>query len=261
MASPDFIHVWARVYKDLFCRYQTMQGRYVARRAGWDTHGLPVEVQVEKQLAILGQKAIVEQVGVERVHAGCAANRPHLLGESSGSPSASGTGPTWSTRITNVPSGYVESVWWNLQQLFEHGLLYEDLKVIPYCPRCGTALSSHELGQPRSHRRMDESAYVRLRDHDANEHDLAGATHLAVWTTTLGRSLDVAVAVNPEIHLRARRRCRRRGRLVESVFGAGVTPSATFPGSALAGVHYERPFTDATLPEDVDACYVVLADS
>ncbi|HEY5009531.1 MAG TPA: class I tRNA ligase family protein, partial [Acidimicrobiales bacterium] len=148
------------------------------------------------------------------------------------------------------------------QQLFEHGLLYEDLKVIPYCPRCGTALSSHELGQPEVYTdEVDESAYVRFAITDAEAHELAGATHLAVWTTTPWTLLsNVAVAVNPEITYAVVDGTVVAAGLVESVFGEPRTPSATFPGSALAGVHYQRPFTDAALPDGVDACYVVLAD-
>ena len=260
--KPGLHHVWARVYKDLFCRYQTMQGRYVARRAGWDTHGLPVEVQVEKQLGISGKKAIVEQVGVEEFTRLCRESVLTFVGEFERLTERIGYWTDMEHAYYTFHPAYVESVWWHLQQLFEHGLLYEDLKVIPYCPRCGTALSSHELGQPEVYTdEIDESAYVRFLITDADAHELAGATHLAVWTTTPWTLLsNVAVAVNPEITYGVVDGTIVAAELVESVFGAGVAPSATFPGSALAGVHYQRPFTDATLPEDVDACYVVLAD-
>ncbi len=147
---PGLHHVWARVYKDLFCRYQTMRGRFVARRAGWDTHGLPVEVQVEKQLGHhRASEQIENEVGDRRVHPAVprvgadlrrrvrAPDRADRLLDRHGA-----------TRTTRSSPDYVESVWWHLQQLFDRGLLYEDLKVVPYCPRCGTALSSHELGQP-----------------------------------------------------------------------------------------------------------------
>ena len=260
--KPGLHHVWARVYKDLFCRYQTMQGRYVARRAGWDTHGLPVEVQVEKQLGISGKKAIVEQVGIEEFTRLCRESVLTFVGEFERLTERIGYWTDMEHAYYTFHSEYVESVWWHLQQLFEHGLLYEDLKVIPYCPRCGTALSSHELGQPEVYTdEVDESVYVRFLITDVDAHDLAGATHLAVWTTTPWTLLsNVAVAVNPEITYALVDGTIVAAELVESVFGAGVTPSATFPGSALAGVHYERPFTDAKLPADADACYVVLAD-
>jgi isoleucyl-tRNA synthetase len=259
---PGLHHVWARVYKDLFCRYQTMQGRFVARRAGWDTHGLPVEVQVEKQLGISGKKAIVEQVGVEEFARLCRESVLTFVGEFERLTERIGYWTDMEHAYYTFHPEYVESVWWHLQQLFERGLLYEDLKVIPYCPRCGTSLSSHELGQPEVYSdEVDESAYVRLRITDADAHDLAGATHLAVWTTTPWTLLsNVAVAVNPEITYAVVDGVIVAAELVESVFGAGVVPSATLSGNALAGVHYERPFTDAALPDDVDACYVVLAD-
>jgi isoleucyl-tRNA synthetase len=158
---------------------------------------------------------------------------------------------------------YVESVWWQLQQLFDRGLLYEDLKVVPYCPRCGTALSSHELGQPGVYTdEVDESAYVQLRITDAQAHDgLHGATHLAVWTTTPWTLLsNVAVAVNPEVTYAVVNGLVVAEALIESVFGDGATATTTFLGTELLGVHYERPFSDVELPEDVDACYVVSAD-
>src|SRR5487761_1149405 len=258
---PGLHHVWARAYKDLFCRFQTMQGRYVARRAGWDTHGLPVEVQVEKQLGISGKKAIVEQVGIEEFTRLCRDSVLTYVGEFERLTERIGYWTDMEHAYYTFHREYVESVWWHLQQLFEHGLLYENLKVIPYCPRCGTSLSSHELGQPDVYSdEVDESAYVRLAITDVDR-DLAGATHLAVWTTTPWTLLsNVAIAVNPEITYAVVDGVVVAADLVESVFGVGVTPSATLPGSALAGVHYERPFTDAGLPEGVDACYVVLAD-
>jgi len=260
--KPGLHHVWARVYKDLFCRYQTMQGRYVARRAGWDTHGLPVEVQVEKQLGISGKKAIVEQVGIEEFTRLCRESVLTFVGDFERLTERIGYWTDMEHAYYTFHKEYVESVWWHLQQLFEHGLLYEDLKVIPYCPRCGTALSSHELGQPEVYTdEVDESAYVRLLITDADKHEIGGATHLAVWTTTPWTLLsNVAVAVNPEITYAVVDGTVVAAELVESVYGTDVTPSATFPGSVLAGVHYERPFTDAALPEGVDANYVVLAD-
>jgi isoleucyl-tRNA synthetase len=160
-------------------------------------------------------------------------------------------------------AAYVESVWWHLKQLFEKGLLYEDYKVIPYCPSCETGLSSHELGQPGVYTdETDESCYVKFRLTDASSRtDLGGATHLAVWTTTPWTLVsNVAVAVNPEVTYGVVDGVIVADDLVESVFGDGVSSSATFLGSALVGVHYERPFTDVPMPEGVDANYVVAAD-
>ena len=260
---PGLHHVWARVYKDLYCRYHTMRGRYVARRAGWDTHGLPVEVQVEKQLGISGKKAIVEQVGVEEFTRLCRESVMTYVGEFERLTERIGYWTDMEHAYFTYTPKYVQSVWWQLQQLFDRGLLYEDLKVVPYCPRCGTALSSHELGQPGVYTdEVDESCYVRLRLTDVDAHGgLSGATHLAVWTTTPWTLLsNVAVAVNPEVTYAVVDGVVVAEGLIESVFGEDAVVGATFPGSVLLGAHYERPFTDVDLPEGVDANYVVPAD-
>ena len=261
--KPGLHHVWARVYKDLFCRYQTMQGRFVSRRAGWDTHGLPVEVQVEKQLGISGKRDIIEKVGIGEFTRLCKESVLIYVDEFEKLTERIGYWTDMEHAYYTFHPSYVQSVWWQLQQLFDRGLLYEDLKVVPYCPRCGTALSSHELGQPDVYTdETDESCYVRLRIVDAEKHPgLDAATHLAVWTTTPWTLLsNVAVAVNPEISYTVVDGLVVATALVESVFGEGVSAGPTFPGSALAGVHYARPFTDVDLPEGVDACYVVEAD-
>ena len=257
---PGLHHVWARVYKDLFCRYQTMRGRYVARRAGWDTHGLPVEVQVEKQLGISGKRAIVEEIGIGEFTRLCRESVMTYVGEFERLTERVGYWTDMEHAYYTFHPAYVESVWWHLQQLFQRGLLYEDLKVVPYCPRCGTALSSHELGQPGAHSdETDESCYVRLKITDAlTDPQLAGATHLAVWTTTPWTLLsNVAIAVNPDVTYAVVDGTVVADDLVESVFGEGAVADATLLGAALLGLHYERPFTDVTLPEDVDANFVV----
>ena len=261
--KPGLHHAWARVYKDLFCRYQTMRGRYVARRAGWDTHGLPVEVQVEKQLGISGKKAIEEQVGIAEFTRLCRESVLTYVGEFERLTKRIGYWTDMEHAYYTYHPEYVESVWWQLQQLFDRGLLYEDLKVVPYCPRCGTALSSHELGQPGVYTdEVDESAYVRLAITDTEAlARLKGATHLAVWTTTPWTLLsNVAVAVNPDITYAVVNGTVVAEALVEAVFGEGTTADATLSGRDLLGVHYERPFTDVAFPEGVDACFVVGAD-
>jgi isoleucyl-tRNA synthetase len=260
---PGLHHVWARVYKDLFCRFQTMQGRYVARRAGWDTHGLPVEVQVEKQLGISGKKAIVEQVGIAEFTRLCRESVLTYVGEFERLTERIGYWTDMEHAYYTFHPEYVESVWWQLQQLFDRGLLYEDLKVVPYCTRCGTALSSHELGQPGVYTdEIDESCFVRLPILDAEAHGgLRGATHLAVWTTTPWTLLsNVAVAVNPEIDYAVVDGVVVAAALVASVFGDDAVISAKLSGEELLGVHYQRPFDDVAFPEGVDVCYVVAGD-
>ncbi len=260
--KPGLHHVWARIYKDLFCRYQTMRGRYVARRAGWDTHGLPVEVQVEKQLGISGKRAIIEEVGIAEFTRLCRESVMTYVGEFERLTERIGYWTDMENAYFTFNPSYVESVWWQLQQLFTRGLLYEDLKVVPYCPRCGTALSSHELGQPGVYTdEVDESCYIRLTVTDASAHDLPGVTHLAVWTTTPWTLLsNVAVAVNPSITYAVVDGTVVAEDLVEAVFGPGARIAATLPGAALLGLHYQRPFDDVALPDGVDACYVVGAD-
>jgi isoleucyl-tRNA synthetase len=261
--KPGLHHVWARVYKDLFCRYQTMQGRYVSRRAGWDTHGLPVEVQVEKQLGISGKKQIEEQIGIAEFTRLCRESVLTFVGDFERLTERIGYWTDMEHAYYTFHSSYVESVWWHLKQLFDRGLLYEDLKVIPYCTRCETGLSSHELGQPGVYTdECDESCYVSLRLTDVSDRsDLGGASHLAVWTTTPWTLLsNVAVAVNPEVTYTVVNGIVVAKDLVESVFGEGAKGAATFLGSVLVGVHYERPFTDVPMPGDEDVNYVVAAD-
>jgi isoleucyl-tRNA synthetase len=235
---PGLHHVWARVYKDLFCRYHTMQGHFVTRRAGWDTHGLPVEVQVEKQLGVSGKKEIEERVGIAEFTRLCRESVLTYVEEFERLTERIGYWiDTEHAYYTYHPS-YVESVWWHLKQLFDRGLLYEDFKVVPYCQRCETGLSSHELGQPGVYTdETDESVYVKFPLIDAADRtDLGGATHLAVWTTTPWTLIsNVAVAVNPEVTYAVVDGAVVAEELVTSVFGedAKVTttrsPRATTP--------------------------------
>ena len=161
---PGLHHVRARVYKDLFCRFRTMDGDYVTRRAGWDTHGLPVEVEVEKKLGHHRQGADRAQVGIAEFTRLCRESVYAYVDEFDALTTRIGYWVDMGAAYWTLSPDYIESVWWHLQQLFDQGLLYEDLKVVPYCPCCGTAKSSHELGQPDVYRdEEDESAYVRFR--------------------------------------------------------------------------------------------------
>ena len=198
---PGLHHVWARVYKDLFCRFHAMRGAYVARRAGWDTHGLPVEVEVEKQLGITGKKQIEEEVGVAEFVRLCRESVYTYVGEFTRLTTRIGYWLDTDAAYWTLSPTYIESVWWHLRHLFDEGLLYEDLKVVPYCPRCGTPLSSHELGQPGVYTdEEDESAYVRFPIVDPDPAALGEAQALAVWTTTPWTLLsNTGVAVNPDL--------------------------------------------------------------
>ena len=205
---PGLHHVWARVYKDLFCRFRTMGGAYVARRAGWDTHGLPVEVEVEKKLGITGKQQIEDQVGIAEFTRLCRESVYSYVDEFDRLTTRIGYWVDMDAAYWTLSPSYIESVWWHLQQLFDQGLLYEDLKVVPYCPRCGTALSSHELGQADVYRdEEDESAYVRLRLVDPDPAVVGDAEWLAVWTTTPWTLLsNTGRRGQPRAGLRRRRR-------------------------------------------------------
>jgi isoleucyl-tRNA synthetase len=144
--KPGTHHVEARVFKDIFPRFKTMKGFHVARRAGWDCHGLPVEIAVEKELGLSGKQDI-EQVGIEEFNARCRESVQRYIGEFEQMTERVGywvdmAHPHW----TMTPE-YVDSVWWALKQLNDKGLLAQDHRVAPYCPRCGTGLSDQEVAQ------------------------------------------------------------------------------------------------------------------
>ena len=216
---PGLHHVWARVYKDLFCRFRTMDGTFVARRAGWDTHGLPVEVEVEKKLGITGKEQIESQVGIAEFTRLCRESVYSYVDEFARLTTRIGYWVDMDAAYWTLSPDYIESVWWHLQQLFDQGLLYEDLKVVPYCPRCGTALSSHELGQADVYRdEEDESAYVRLRLVDAGRAAAVGGRRRVAGGVD-DDAVDAAVqhrgGGEPRAGLRGRRRDgrgRRAGR-------------------------------------------------
>jgi isoleucyl-tRNA synthetase len=261
---PGLHHAWARVYKDLFCRFRTMDGAYVARRAGWDTHGLPVEVEVEKKLGITGKQQIEQQVGIAEFTRLCRESVYSYVDEFARLTTRIGYWVDMDAAYWTLSPSYIESVWWHLQQLFDQGLLYEDLKVVPYCPRCGTALSSHELGQADVYRdEEDETAYVRLRLVDPDPGVVGDAEWLTVWTTTPWTLLsNTGVAVNPSLTYAVVDRTLMATDLVESVLGEGASARITtrVPGSALVGLHYERPFSDLDAPPGADGWRVVLAE-
>jgi len=144
---PGSHHVLARVFKDIFPRYKTMRGFYVERKGGWDCHGLPVELAVEKELG-MSSKEDIERYGIAEFNARCREIVLSHVEDWSRLTERIGHWIDTDDAYRTLDPGYVESVWWALQTIHGKGLLYEKLKVVPYCPRCGTALSSHELGQP-----------------------------------------------------------------------------------------------------------------
>ena len=249
---PGLHHVWARVYKDLFCRYRTMRGYAVPRKAGWDTHGLPVEVEVEKQLGITAKRQIEEEVGIAEFTRLCRQSVRNYVDEWKRLTGRIGYWIDIDDAYWTFSPEYVESVWWNLKSMWDQGLLYEDIKVVPYCPRCGTALSSHELGQPDVYRQVvDESAYVRFPLVDEGEaaaqlrvtlgrHSLDGLS-LVAWTTTPWTLLsNTGAAVGPDLEYAVVGD--------DMVVGEGTSIDRRVAGGDLVGLRYRRPFEDVAVP-------------
>ncbi len=258
---PGLHHVWARVFKDLFCRYRTMRGYLVERRAGWDTHGLPVEVEVEKALGISSKREI-EEVGVAEFVRRCRESVRTYVADWVALTERMGYWVDLDRAYWTFDPAYVQSVWWHLKQLFDQGLLYEDVKVVPYCPRCGTALSSHELGQPEVYQEVvDESAYVVLPLVDPDPALVGGARAIVVWTTTPWTLLsNTGAAVNPQLRYAVVDGLVMATDLIEAVLGASAAPERELDGEALVGLRYQRPFDDVAVPEDVDGWRVVAGD-
>ena len=222
---PGLHHVWARAYKDLICRYRTMTGRRVARRAGWDTHGLAVEVEVEKALGLSGKDQI-EDYGVDRFVERCRRSVYEYVDDWKALTRRIGYWVDLDHAYWTLDPAYIDSVWWHLSRLWEAGDLFEDVKVVPYCPRCGTSLSSHELGQPDVYQDVEDlSAYVRLPIVGEGP---AGAEALVVWTTTPWTLVaNTAVAVRPDLTYVVVDGLVMAEKRVEAVLGPGAPERVT----------------------------------
>ena len=264
---PGTHHVLSRVFKDIFPRYRTMRGFSVKRKGGWDCHGLPVELAVEGELG-MKSKEDIERFGIAEFNAICRERVLSHVEDWNRLTERIGFWIDLDDAYRTLDPEYIESVWWALKTIHDKGLLYEKLKVVPYCPRCGTALSSHELGQPGVYQDVhDPSVYVRLPvtrpqpdDPRAGRPGEAGrpaagrsgpaqpGDELLVWTTTPWTLVsNAAVAVDPELtYVRARTDDGRvqivAQALVARVLGAGAEVLDRFPGQALEGVGYEAPF-------------------
>jgi isoleucyl-tRNA synthetase len=248
--TPGSHHVLARVFKDIYPRYRTMRGYRVARKAGWDCHGLAVELEVEKELGI-SSKAEIEEYGIAEFNERCRESVFRYVGEFEQLTERIGFWIDMQDAYRTLDTGYIESVWWALRQIWDAGRLAERHKVVPYCPRCGTALSSHEVAQGY-HDVEDPSVYVRLPVTEPAG-PLESDDQLLVWTTTPWTLIsNAAVAAGPEItYVRVRPAGAEevfvlaRAR-VEAVLGEGAEILAEFQGSEIAGTGYEPPFTYIT---------------
>ena len=262
--TPGTHHIEARVFKDVFPRFKTMQGFHVDRKAGWDCHGLPVELAVEAELGFNG-KPDIEAYGVEAFNAMCRESVSRHVDEFTELTHRMGYWVNLDEAYWTMDPSYVESCWWALKQIFDAGLLVEDYRVAPYCPRCGTTLSDHELAQGYEDV-VDPSVYVRF---PITSGTWAGKASLLVWTTTPWTLVsNTAVAVHPDVTYVVATKLGDDPEtlivaepLVEKVLGDGWQVEATMPGRDLEFVTYQRPFELVDFPDVVGGThYVVLAD-
>jgi isoleucyl-tRNA synthetase len=287
--KPGIHHVFSRTLKDLFCRHRAMLGHHVPRKAGWDTHGLPVEIEVEKSLGISGKQDI-ERIGVAEFNRLCRESVWKYKGDWERVSERMGYWLDYSDPYVTYTNDYVESVWWALKTLHEKKLLYLGHKSVPYCARCGTALSSHELAQGYEDVE-DPSLYIGLdvveqtadggRQTAGSHGDAGGSSishhpsavrrRLIVWTTTPWTLVsNVALAVNPEIEyveLRKKNVTAWTVILAESRAGAVLGAEyadrwdvvARMRGAELAGHRYVRPIAWQEYPA-VGAHEVIVAE-
>ncbi|MBY0492559.1 MAG: isoleucine--tRNA ligase [Gemmatimonadaceae bacterium] len=273
---PGIHHVFARTIKDLFCRHRAMQGYYVPRKAGWDTHGLPVEIEVEKELqreeaerrgvdpseiAKLGGKQLIEQVGVAEFNRRCRESVWKYRGEWEDLSKRIGYWLNYGDPYVTYEHDFVESEWWALKTMFDKGLLFKGHKILPYCARCGTALSSHEVAQGYEDVE-DPSVYVALDLLDADGNAPAMRQRILVWTTTPWTLVsNTALAVHPGLTYAELR--KKTGAEWTIVLAEARVPGVlggdwadrwdvvrTMSGRDLVGRRYRRPLDWVAYPEE-----------
>ncbi len=257
---PGVHHVLARVFKDMFPRYKIMRGYHVSRRGGWDTHGLPVEIEVEKQLGF-NNKQQIEEYGIDKFNELCRKSVFTYIQDWERLTDRIAFWVDLEDAYVTYTNEYIESVWWILKNFWEKDLLFKGYKVVPYCPRCGTPLSDHEvaLGYDDA---TDPSVFVRLPLTDKPD------TSLLVWTTTPWTlPANVAVAAHPEVDYVTVERDNNGTKeklilaknLVEKIFkDEELKVVDSFKGRKLKGVKYKPLFT--FVPVDKPAYFVVLGD-
>ncbi|HOA29881.1 MAG TPA: class I tRNA ligase family protein, partial [Candidatus Cloacimonadota bacterium] len=251
---PGIHHVMARTLKDVVCRYKTMNGYQVKRKAGWDTHGLPVEIEVEKILGLEDKRGI-EEYGVEEF---CARCRDSVFSYEKLWREMTQLMAYWidlDNPYITLDNNYIESVWWILNNFFQRDLIYKAHKIVPYCPSCGTPLSSHEVAQ--GYRDVeDPSVYVKFKAIGEEN------TFYLAWTTTPWTLIsNVALAVHPnESYVKVMHHDQQlilaKARL--SVLDGEYEILDEFPGSALEHKQYEALFRFVDV--DKPAWFIGLAD-
>jgi isoleucyl-tRNA synthetase len=258
---PGTHHIEARAFKDVFPRFHTMKGKQVVRKAGWDCHGLPVEIAVEKELGFSG-KGDIEKFGISQFNDKCRESVTRHVDAFAAMTNRMGFWVDFDQAYWTMAPAYVESVWWSLSQIHKKGLLVQDHRVAPYCPRCGTGLSDHELAQGYE-TVTDPSVYVRFPITSGPLQELGAA--LLVWTTTPWTLVsNTAIAVNPTVtyavasvtHEEKSEVLVVAEPLLEKLQGE-VEILSRILGKDLERTTYSRPFDFVEIP---DAHFVVLAD-
>jgi isoleucyl-tRNA synthetase len=255
---PGIHHVLARVFKDLFPRYKTMRGYHCLRRGGWDTHGLPVELEVEKELG-LESKSEIEKYGVAEFNERCKQSVFRYVNEWEQLTERIAFWVDLDTAYVTMTNDYIESVWWILKQLWDKDLLYQDYKVVPYCPRCGTPLSDHEVALGYEENTPDPSIFVRFPVKGES------GTYFLVWTTTPWTLPgNVALAVGPDVTYVTVEQKTEDGDTERLILAKDLLSAALqgeykvleeYKGKKLLGKRYSPLFT--FLPVDKDYCYVI----
>jgi isoleucyl-tRNA synthetase len=260
---PGTHHIEARVFKDVFPRFQTMKGKHVVRKAGWDCHGLPVEIAVEKELGFSG-KGDIEKFGIAAFNEKCRESVQRHVDAFTEMTERMGFWVDFDQAYWTMSDEYIESVWWSLAQIHQKGLLGKDHRVAPYCPRCGTGLSDHELAQGYE-TVTDPSVYVRF---PVTSGDLAKLeASFLVWTTTPWTLVsNTAIAVNPDVTYLVVRTAAKETQPSEvlvvaeplvNVVGENFELISKMQGAELERISYRRPFEMVEIP---DSHFIVLAD-
>ncbi len=257
---PHMGHALTRVYKDAMLRFQTMNGKQVLpRKAGWDCHGLPVEIEVEKELGFTKKQQILDY-GIDKFNRKCRESVLRYEKEWRTLTERIGFWLDMDNPYLTMSDDYIESVWWSLKQLWEKGLLYKGVKVAPYCPRCGTTLSTHELALGYKEVK-DPAITVKFKALDFPDDD---PVYFLAWTTTPWTLIsNVMLTVHPdydyalvkhdgEKYILAKER-------IEVVFGKKIKPLKVFKGAELEGKRYEPLFP--YLEKEVDKGYFVSLDT
>ncbi|PLX18238.1 MAG: isoleucine--tRNA ligase [Candidatus Muiribacterium halophilum] len=254
--KPHPGHILGRAIKDVFNRYKTMKGFHVPRKAGWDTHGLPVEIEVEKKLGLDGKEQI-EEYGVEKFIKHCKESVFTYKEEWEKMTTRLGFWVDMDNPYITMDNKYVESIWGALKKIFDKDMLYFGHKILPYCPRCGTALSSHEVAQGYRQTK-DPSVFVKMKI--ANED-----AHFLVWTTTPWTLIsNVALAINrDEKYVRIKTHDDQELILAKKrleVIDGDYEIIQEFDGKTIEGKKYEQLFEYCVKPESKNGFIVVHAD-